>query len=135
MTPPLPVTTLASVGRTSFSAIVPIAVVLAGCGGKVLDGTCSPDGSGGWVCTSFGDASATPLDIAQCPSNSDPSGSCASSTIGGPSTPPTQGQPGFVGVYGASSENCFTCDSSGHGTHWTCDSAGWQAAGYYTCRP
>lgn len=122
-------------GAMTFRTPTLVALVaLAGCSGKVLDGTCSPGDAGNWACEPLvPDASdVRPVDLAPCPANVHPSagGSCSDGIFGGGT--------GFTNAPGAplvSGADCLACGSGGRGTHWACGAHGWESQGQYLCEP
>ncbi len=115
---------------------VSLALVLAGCGGKSLDGTCTPDTgaisggnvSGGSIPTSWSCSSpiAAPRTIAQCSTGVQQGGACGAMTVDttNPSNP----------THTTGPTECFAC-SGNTGTDWSCGAAGWESAGVYSCSP
>ena len=89
------------------------------CGGKVLDGACTPANAGGCSCnTEVDGGAAIQGEVPSCSSNVGSSNSC-STVMGGI---------GFTPIH-----VCLDCGSRGIGTLWTCTQNGWEAAGEYEC--
>jgi hypothetical protein len=103
---------------------IALALAITGCGGRVLDGTCTAeDGGGEWSCA---DASGIPPVVSACPPNFVPVGGACSSAISG----------GLVGGGGGNlAADCLACGGNGVGTYWTCTGQGWKATGSYSCEP